>query len=111
MITRQGKPMIAKLTISDEETFFPTMLINRGCMYTKRLDKMIFSLVESGLYNLWYERTMVVLSNVTYNELYEVHQFPVNLSDVQSPFYLLLFGLTLSVITFLCEIIKHACFK
>jgi hypothetical protein len=111
MFGDNGEPLLCRI---DDGVFLKTgsvMIMFYGEPLLKRVNEIIGRVVEAGLYNHWYSLTLNQVQiyfqrKSIVNPLDEYYSF--NLYHMQPAFYLLLFGLCLSVF---CFVIELFCFR
>lgn len=87
--------------------FFLTYITRKGWPFLPKFNQMIARFAEAGLVRFWYDATKEAFIRNRYIENAKIHYVdsrkPFTLQDIQTSFYVLIFGHSIAMIVFLIE--------
>ncbi|KAJ9598402.1 hypothetical protein L9F63_010924 [Diploptera punctata] len=101
--TKHGGRSVVKLDDPEAEMDI-SMMMTTGCIFIKRFDTLIKRMINTGITNKMYEDLHLFHTKVL--RKFQDNEFvAVDWLHIQSPLYVLIGGMVISVVVFVCEII------
>ncbi|PSN50467.1 Ionotropic receptor 353 [Blattella germanica] len=76
-----------------------------SCIFIDEVNLLLHRLLNAGIMDMWFKRLLWLRALVFDKDIKSIYVFKFSLSDLQSAFYLLYFGLILAICMYITEIV------